>query len=390
MSGPMTLLPKITGEIACRDLSDYQGLIDNYLNKVADIESIHSIIQIGGFSAPGLSDLDLLVVMDDQLNLPSWEQISLKSLSQGLEAQEIIAHDIFVIPKSIADYCEAYFYIERQTNILRGEPVGGRIEFPDVCVLEKILSLEYSVFTIQTMMNLLTRRSVHVREIGLFLGSSKHSAKLAAANGLISTEEMQRYSNSIDLQRQKILEGRAAVSELEVCFEEILELLGLVMFLQSDTLTKKIEKIGQGYIYRAGERTCIVSVKDLKMFRETFIELIDWNKRFPRIGNRFLAIPVARNFISHLKSYIYLSDDLRRYYPEIEGTREYDLEFRRVRRLRIDLVIDHWRFLRRNRFLMASGKAYCGFSMMSSDNVRSFIRSLQARCAIQQLKRKFT
>ena len=68
---------KLHGSIKYVSLSVYNELISSYVNIVKKVEGVKSIVQIGSFSTPGLSDIDIIVIVDD-LNPPKWDEISIK------------------------------------------------------------------------------------------------------------------------------------------------------------------------------------------------------------------------------------------------------------------------------------------------------------------------
>ena len=120
----MINIPPITGSINPVPLSSYKEIIENYMDKTGNLEQVSSIIQMGSFTTPGISDIDLIVVIKEGMPFPEWNEISLKNISKDHKDAEVIAHDIFVIPESVAKNAEAYFYID-QRNILKGERLGG-------------------------------------------------------------------------------------------------------------------------------------------------------------------------------------------------------------------------------------------------------------------------
>ena len=52
-------------EPAQKSLDDYRASIDRVLKKVNQCGGIVAVYQIGGLSAPGISDIDLVVIVED-------------------------------------------------------------------------------------------------------------------------------------------------------------------------------------------------------------------------------------------------------------------------------------------------------------------------------------
>jgi hypothetical protein len=81
------------------DASAYDEATDKYVCRVKKLPGIVDVVQFGGVTAPGISDLDLLVIMDDSANIaPS--HLSCKSGCHGLSGN-VWSHDVSVIPRSL-------------------------------------------------------------------------------------------------------------------------------------------------------------------------------------------------------------------------------------------------------------------------------------------------
>ena len=48
-----------------RDVTDYQQAIERMQLRIEKLDGVVAIYQIGGLSAPGVSDIDMVVVWDD-------------------------------------------------------------------------------------------------------------------------------------------------------------------------------------------------------------------------------------------------------------------------------------------------------------------------------------
>ncbi len=191
----------ISGKINYIPLSIYEDLISTYVNKVSKVAGVKSIIQIGSFTAPGLSDIDLIVVVNDQTP-PKWEDISIKNIIKEKKGSEVIAHEVFVYPESLAQYIEGLFYLDRK-KILFGKDIGNVFSKKEIEKLKLILSFEYSVHRMETLFSMLSLPNIQTRNILLFYSTLRHTIKLLNDFNFISTAEKEKKIKQIEDLRQK-------------------------------------------------------------------------------------------------------------------------------------------------------------------------------------------
>ena len=73
----------INGVINSVSLSAYEKLVSSYVDKVKNVEGVKSIVQIGSYTTPGLSDIDIIVIVDND-NPPNWGRYKYKRIMQGM------------------------------------------------------------------------------------------------------------------------------------------------------------------------------------------------------------------------------------------------------------------------------------------------------------------
>jgi len=56
---------RLCGRVRVFDYTDYKSALDYLLEKITKWKTIESVYQVGSVSVPGLSDIDLLIVMKD-------------------------------------------------------------------------------------------------------------------------------------------------------------------------------------------------------------------------------------------------------------------------------------------------------------------------------------
>ena len=96
----------ITNEPAVRSLVDYDLARTEYLDQLRKIPGVSAIIEFGTVSIPGLSDLDILVSVDDQTRIPNSGDLSIKSTP--FIHRNLIMHDPMVIPNTQLRYLNEF------------------------------------------------------------------------------------------------------------------------------------------------------------------------------------------------------------------------------------------------------------------------------------------
>ncbi|QMU64034.1 MAG: hypothetical protein GKR88_06830 [Flavobacteriaceae bacterium] len=202
------------GEVNAVPLSIYDDLISTYMDQVKKIEGVLSIIQIGSFTAPGLSDIDIIVIVDD-INPPNWDDISIRKILKQKKGYEVIAHDVFVYSKILAKYIEGLFYIDRK-KILYGDDIGGHMTDDKINDLKLILSYEYTIHRLESLSAMLSMRKNHVRAVSLFISTLRHTYKLLSDFNIIPFQESKRKIAEIETLRKQAIAVKLKTIESEL------------------------------------------------------------------------------------------------------------------------------------------------------------------------------
>jgi hypothetical protein len=90
------------------DRSFYESQIEAYTSRVINIPGVRSVYQMGNIKAPGLSDIDIIVVVNDDFD----KVFSHKLSTSGLD-QRVFLHGPIVIPKFLAASIQHIFYTSK-------------------------------------------------------------------------------------------------------------------------------------------------------------------------------------------------------------------------------------------------------------------------------------
>ena len=366
-------LPRITGSVSRISLDCYERIIANYVSRVSQLEQVLSIIQIGSFTAPGLSDIDLIVVLDDGDEQPRWEEISLKHISKDIIGSEVIAHDVFVINKSIADKIEAYFYVDAQKT-LYGDSLGGKMSNSLSLELSNLLAIDYAVFSLESIFHLMRSREVHIRQFTLLISTMRHSLALAAKHYLISIDEMSDNIERIERFRQDVLDHRYVLEDMKDLLLSFVEILYKTCshLVRNNMNTLAEEPL---LIIQKNSKVSFVSPTTKENYSAEFLRYVK-RQKFKKYG---VKIPIPKGVMNHLANYWVMEEEFfRKHYPYcgLKFTRYTHLDNMNLeaRKLRLSACIEHWRFLKTKRDYRVSGIAYIGFTKPEEINMKSLVR----------------
>jgi len=79
---------------------DYEEVIDGYLTLLIKNPDVVSVYQLGTTAHPGLSDIDLIIIVKDVSRDFQWEQYSIQNLSD--KEKYLFMHEPFVVNESLA------------------------------------------------------------------------------------------------------------------------------------------------------------------------------------------------------------------------------------------------------------------------------------------------
>ena len=101
---------KIVNKTINISLSDYSVAIDRYLDKLKDLDGVISAYTMGSVGSPGISDIDVIVVVENDFELNK----SFKLCVRGID-DRLFIHGPFILPLFLADKLQ---YIIYATNII--------------------------------------------------------------------------------------------------------------------------------------------------------------------------------------------------------------------------------------------------------------------------------
>lgn len=345
------------GSVNSVSLKVYDDLINLYVDKIKNVVGVKSIIQIGSFSTPGLSDIDIIVIVDD-FNPPKWQDISIKNNLKGEKGFEVIAHDIFVYPYSIIRYIDGLFYID-QKKLLYGEDIGGGFSHNEINYLRLILSFEYTVNRLESLVMLTSLKRVHVRNVLLFISTLRHTNKLLCDFNIITKNELIKRNSKIEFLRKSFIDNTS--SNL---FEDLNSLIipSFKTIYNSILLLK--EKLD--YIDLKRNKKWVLNFKKLVFEIDNTKTAANFFKSYRHLNNFFSGSILIQPMPTAIRQHIHN-------YEKIKFLSEFQNYNDRLKKVRFELALSHSDFINLNNYHAAKSYTIINFK---SPNFKDLVKIL--------------
>jgi hypothetical protein len=102
----------------------YSSYIDRYLTAARAIDGVIAIYQMGGVSTPGISDIDLIVVVDGSFQPHQYSQLSVRQIFEDDEqAAYLFTHDVMILDTTSFERLDYVFFASNLRH-LAGEELS--------------------------------------------------------------------------------------------------------------------------------------------------------------------------------------------------------------------------------------------------------------------------
>ena len=370
----------MTGSIEFVEEQAYDHLVASYVERVSQLPGVQGVVKFGSVTAPGLSDIDLVVTITDDGPVPQWEQLSLLRHSEGHPARSVVAHDVFVWPESVARNAEAFFYVDQQT-VLCGDRLGGEIDSAVCDELRDLIVMDYLIHRFESLAVLLVAPTANLRSVLLFISTLRHSCRLAADIGVMSLDTCELVIADILELRLAALTQSVSQDQLDTWPARLVEILwqlaiglGQRLGLKSEAATRR---------WSPSSRQVFVNCESedgVRSWQEYIsAQLNRWPSRYVR------AAPVPSITYSHVRQYFQEDSDsadfMMQQLPQIFGRTpvKFAGAADAARRLRAEAVIEHWKFVQSRGYTASSGIGYLGVATPLNQTNRSRLLNRLAR-----------
>lgn len=159
-------------------LSNYELAQKRYLDQICGYPEVVSVYRMGGFTAPGISDLDLLVVLDAKINCdPS--VFSVGSINRMPETRGVFRHGPMLMDTQVFVSLPLVFYASGLTHLYGHEIPQTSLPVVLEQVRDVVLAIEFLPRLIHRLKRMLLLRRLGIREGLASLYSATHFQKLS-------------------------------------------------------------------------------------------------------------------------------------------------------------------------------------------------------------------
>ncbi|MFX0139667.1 MAG: hypothetical protein ACFFDN_38865 [Candidatus Hodarchaeota archaeon] len=167
----------LTNEPKQYSSNDYNEVKDKIINIFKNIPSLISIYEIGSISSPGISDLDLVLVFDDNAKDVVYE-IYYDKLDD--RDKYILMHSPFVITKSLFENIR-YFFVPDNFKLLWGDKIHIK-EIQQQHLLKQLIAAEFVLGTTFSLIHSLKNKILKVRSFLCVLNAVKYDFQIYGLN----------------------------------------------------------------------------------------------------------------------------------------------------------------------------------------------------------------
>lgn len=340
------------------DIEEYNRAIDSYLARAGKLSGVRSIYTMGSIKAPGLSDIDIIVVVENEFD----PHLSVNLSTSGID-KNLYIHGPVVVPESLTQDLQYLIYATGLTR-LSGSDKLQEISDLDTDKLNT-LSLAYLVdFTESRLVQLsdvMYQQSVDQRGWMARLWSLTHSVNMMTQVGLIMSDKSQKVIAAIrDMRTAWLEDGEFDPAK----FNELL--------VDSVAVNKEIMRLALRKLYEKGvedsQARFIVVGNKMICFQKDQEECIYKKREISFLGHTQSVRFARHNFIyaEHLARYGY------RHNGEYKNR---SLGIDQCLNKRAKIVKTHWEWLSRHCPNAGSMKGYLGVSpYMQKGLTRSIVK----------------
>jgi len=218
--------PIIINDIKKLNLEDYIKVLEEFIGEFKYFEV--SLYSFGNIKHPSISDLDLVIVYDDNLDKETIAKIVKKAKDFTISSKKkkyIFTHDILIYPKSLFNKIK-FLHTFQNMKLLYGNSIDiltPSKEQQDI--LEKIHFLNFTYNALFWIRDIKLQNKIYLRQLLLALNSVKHS--FIFLNKIFHTSTLLNWIDILEKVRQDFrLAEKIKLSELErIIFEYLQEFL---------------------------------------------------------------------------------------------------------------------------------------------------------------------
>lgn len=183
----------------------YEEIVAAFVNKLKKYDDILAVYQIGSINTPGISDVDLLIVLKDKAAIDP-RLLSIKSLNE--EEKYVFMHEARILNVSALRHLNYRFNVESLKKIYDKYHLNLTLdEYLDDNEFQKVsIIIDYSMDLIERFISLITVKKVYVRPMLCLLLSLRHTIIVFNSMGIGDVEGSDDYIENVVNLRNRCFE----------------------------------------------------------------------------------------------------------------------------------------------------------------------------------------
>jgi hypothetical protein len=345
------------------ELSDYHRAIEKYIKRVSSVSGVVSVSTMGSIRAPGLSDIDIVLVVRDDFAAPD----SLKLNVRGID-DRLFLHGPIIIPEFAVQDVQKIIYASNLETL-----IGPSIlpDFQDIDPFEqRVLAGCYLVDFLESRFKQFATVNGHLdKRVWLTrVWSTTHSCTLyqkVFGEDLSVTEN--RWLADIHQTREDWRRNREVSDKVLVDAYQSAWALNISIFMK--TLRKLYGEV-------ALEGPVVLWDQARKIYFQNDVAEPHFNQRSLRLlGRRFYALQAVlpSSYRAHLETYGLLEEANWRHEPTV------DESVRLLMRRRAEAVVEHSAWLAGHTPQSGAMAGYLGLQVPTFLTPKTCLRNLLAR-----------
>jgi|GEM_PF-6819109 len=309
----------------------YIQFSEKIVNSFSKIPEVSAIFQFGSLSSPGISDIDLIVVLDD--NFRKGEKIRKlfwKLVSEKEAYKNIVLHEPYYVSKNLFEELLEHIYIN-EFDLQLLYPEEYEFIFPKMSKEEKLLINSEFIYNriIQFAISLATKQ-FDLRFLLVRGHSIKHSISLYQSDSkeLLNLKSL----DTIEDYRKKISSG----NKINIANEELTELMisSLNDFYALHYLSIK-KLLANNFFYIKADKEF-----SFNYAQNVYIDFSENHCLKVKDGN--LVIPMSNLLLSLIAIYGEYNSEVKKRFPIKYSYEIYNENFTKILNRRIDFIEKYW------------------------------------------------
>jgi len=293
------------------DLVSYTDSINTYIERVREISGVLAIYQIGKINTMGISDIDLVVVVDDHFNSFDFPKLSIKKVfADDPVASYLFTHDVFVLNKESFININYLAYFTEIKHLFGESILPKKLEDLEEKIIHFSVLLDFVLFRLHQFRTETKTCNFSVRNNLVRISSLKHSIALGKSIGI--NYDFSQIENKINQIRDSWFEKEDQETVKDLLAESVKYFFVLIekanKIFQRDYLCFADEKYEKLLLMLAdGQNITVFSDRNIAEEEEISLELERVFNKVSSDQNNVLVYP--RELYFHYLTYNEVADD---------------------------------------------------------------------------------